>query len=98
MPDFVFSRRRDGSVQLDSYEGNESILKIPAEYEGHPVTQIGDNAFSWSGVRNVVIPASVTQIGEACFSWCEDLVRIEIPETVRIIGEWAFIGCSSLKR
>jgi hypothetical protein len=92
MSDFTFSRRRDGSYRVESYEGSENMVVIPSAYEGQPVTSIADNAFSWSFVRKVVIPDSVTQIGEAAFSWCESLVSVEIPETVRIIGEWAFIG------
>ena len=95
--EFSFSRRRDGSYRVDSYDGPSFSISIPSEYEGHPVTAIADNAFSWSSVRNVTIPVSITQIGEAAFSWCESLLSIDIPDTVRTIGEWAFIGCSSLK-
>ena len=97
MSDFLFSRRRDGTYRLDTYEGAESTVVIPSSFEGKPVTSIADNAFSWSFVRKVIIPDSVTQIGEAAFSWCESLISVEIPDTVKIIGEWAFIGCSSLK-
>ena len=42
MSDFLFSVRRDGSAQLDGYEGNETAVVIPSEYEGHPVTIIAE--------------------------------------------------------
>ena len=98
MSGFAFSKRRDGSYQLDSYQGSSSVISIPSEFEGHPVTVISDNAFSWSyQIRKVIIPDSVTQIGEAAFSWCESLQEAVIPDSVKTIGEWAFIGCISLK-
>ena len=72
MADYLFSVRRDGTAQLDSYEGKEVHIVIPDQYEGKPVTAIADNAFSWlSGIQSVVIPETVTVLGEASFSWCE---------------------------
>ena len=98
MSDFTFSRRRDGSFQVDGYHGDSPAIAIPSEYEGKPVTAIADNAFSWSNqIRKVIIPDSVTMIGEAAFSWCESLSQINLPDSVRAIGEWAFIGCISLR-
>ena len=98
MADYLFSIRRDGTAQLDSYEGKDSQIVIPDHYEGKPVTVIADNAFSWlSGIQSVVIPETVVTLGEAAFSWCESLVTVSIPQTVKTIGEWCFIGCSSLK-
>ena len=94
----MFSLRRDGNAQLDSYEGMDHAVVIPADYEGHPVTVIADNAFSWqSSIQSVVIPETVTVLGEAAFSWCESLRSVSIPASVRVIGEWCFIGCSDLQ-
>lgn len=45
MADYLFSIRRDGTAQLDSYEGKDSQIVIPDHYEGKPVTVIADNAF-----------------------------------------------------
>ena len=98
MSDFIFSIRRDGSAQLDEFTGTGPDVIIPSAHEGHPVTAIADNAFSWHGtVRSVVIPDSVTVLGEAAFSWCESLVSVDIPNSVKTIGEWCFIGCSALR-
>ena len=81
MSDFIFSLRRDGSAQLDEYTGTGADVMIPPVYDGHPVTVIADNAFSWqSSVRTVMIPDSVTVLGEAAFSWCESLTSVEIPD------------------
>ena len=76
MSDYTFTKKRDGTYQLDSYGGSSSVLDIPSAYSGQPVTSIADNAFSWSDhIRKVTIPDTVTQIGEAAFSWCESLGR-----------------------
>ena len=94
MSDFIFSLRQDGSAQLDEYTGTGPDVVIPSVHEGHPVTAVADNAFSWHGtVRSVTVPGSVTELGEAAFSWCESLVSVEIPDSVTSIGEWCFIGC-----
>ena len=37
MSDYSFSKKRDGTYQLDKYDGTSSVLSIPAEYEGKPV-------------------------------------------------------------
>ena len=98
MAEYLFSIRRDGNAQLDSYEGKDTHVVIPDHFDGKPVTTIADNAFSWlSTIRSVTIPDTVTSLGEAAFSWCESLETIDIPQTVKSIGEWCFIGCSSLK-
>ena len=98
MPDYVFSRKRDGTFQLESCDSPDANLFIPAEYEGRPVTSIAENAFSWCyQIRRAVIPDSVTSIGEGAFSWCESLEEIVIPDSVRTIEDWAFTGCQSLR-
>lgn len=39
----------------------------------------------------------VKEIGESAFSKCDNLISVEIPDSVTNIGEFAFIGCSILK-
>ena len=74
MSEFTFTRKRDGTYQIDSYEGTSAVLAIPSEHEGKPVTSIADNAFSWSyQIRKVIIPDTVTQIGGFVFDGCENL-------------------------
>ena len=99
MTDFTFSRKRDGTFQVEGCDNASSELIIPAQHEGRPVTSIADNAFSWCyQIRKAVIPETVSVIGESAFSWCESLEEVLIPDTVKTIGEWAFTGCQSLQR
>ena len=43
MSEFTFTRKRDGTYQIDSYEGTSAVLAIPSEHEGKPVTSIADD-------------------------------------------------------
>lgn len=76
------------------------VINIPrtVTYNGttYTVTGIGENAFSGSGVTQVIIPNSVTYIGEYAFYMCFDLTSVFIGSGVRTIGDFAFCFCSYL--
>ena len=44
-------------------ETTETDIVIPSNYEGLPVTEIKDDAFSFGALTSVVIPDSVISIG-----------------------------------
>ncbi len=72
-------------------------LKIPATYNGKPVTEIGNYAFAnCISLTSVTIPDSVTTIGAGAFNSCFELISITIPESVTAIGSYAFDGCAIL--
>ena len=60
------------------------------------VTNIGDSAFSQTGMTSVVIPSSVTCIGEYEFANSYSLTSAIIPGSVTSIPEGAFDQCTSL--
>lgn len=52
-------------------------ITIPATLGGHPVTGIGDYAFSdCDGLTSVTIPATVTSLGEYIFGDCGNLTTV----------------------
>ncbi len=70
---------------------------IPAEYNGLPVCEIDENAFTtFSELRSIVIPGSVTVIGKSAFEECDELSEITLSEGLVSIGERAFSGCGKL--
>ena len=68
------------------------------EYNGviYSVTHIGNNAFYYTSISNVIIPDSVTSIGYGAFSGCNNLISITIPNSVTNIEKSAFSGCTKL--
>ena len=97
---FVFSLSETGyeltRVNYD-YAFSTETIKIPSEYNGLPVTIIGDSAFmDCSSIISVEIPDSVISIGENAFSDCSSLTSINIPEGITSIKSGVFSGCSAL--
>ena len=80
----------------DSPAGGD--IAIPSEFNGYPVTAIGENAFSYCDeIVSITVPDSVEEIGEGAFGNCYSLVEISIPDSVTEIGDMAFENCKSLE-
>jgi len=64
------------------------------------VTKIGSEAFSngitvlppLRNLASITIPEGVTEIGYGAFSKCPSLTEIKLPESLKILGEQAFLG------
>ena len=76
---------------LTEYNGHEKTVEIP-----YGVTKIGEYAFGWSAIENVIIPDSVKIIGEYAFYFCEKLEQVTLPDGHLEIGAGAFTGCGKL--
>ncbi len=86
----------DGTID-DFDENFVGTVLIPPEFEGVPVTEIGDYAFaSCNQVTRIVIPDGVTTIGKEAFADCSSLESIHIADSVVSINEGAFKQCTSL--
>ncbi len=73
---------------------NDYIIDIPAEYDGLPVTGIGDEAFYGSShLTAITIPDSITSIGDNAFGSCNSLSNVTIGNVAASIGEEAFSNC-----
>ncbi len=73
--------------------GEGEAVKIPATYQGLPVTEIAAEAFNNSGIISVEIPGSVKVIGDYAFARCSNLKKIEFPAGVEEFG--AFVCWTS---
>ncbi len=76
----------------------DSKIVIAKSYEGLPVTEIFNYAFSdEENIKTVVIPSTIITIGMCAFESCENLEYIYIPDSVTSIGAEAFKNCKKLK-
>ena len=72
-------------------EGMESIYWLPTG-----TTQVLDEAFLCVPVQAVVISEGCSEIGMRAFAQCADLKRIVLPESIQMIADDAFNGCTGL--
>lgn len=70
------------SITIISYIGLGTIVKIPSQIDGVPVTKISGTFTNQTTVVSVVIPDSVTSIGDSAFYNCSKLTSITIPDRV----------------
>ena len=95
----------DDHAELVKYTGYDRLLSLPADVAGVPLTVIGSNAFYRPAqgaasrsypLAEVVLPEGVTAIGAGAFHGCTQLVRADLPSTLRRIGSAAFMNCPAL--
>ena len=90
---------KDGEAEITQNDDNTSWIAVADEFEGCPVTRIGDYAFaSENSIVQIDLPDTLTEIGDYAFFFCPHLEEIILPESLKTIGENAFSYCTSLKR
>lgn len=84
-------------------EGFTSFMKgkvvIPETYEGYPVKEIEDQAFSGTAITKITIPSTIEKIGTAAFSYNSSLTEVVFAEgsVIDKISWGAFAYCLNLK-
>lgn len=97
---WIFVLNSDGAsytvVKHDDLSVSEVV--IPSEYNGKPVTDIGEDAFFWhKNLTDIVIPESIISIKKEAFFGCSALKELTIPSGVTTISSSAFWECSGLE-
>ena len=87
---FKFTERKDGTYSVSAYHYTRlpENLVIPSEYNGKPVTRVGEG-FSSGTYTSVVIPEGITVIGEYAFRFAT-IGSIVFPDSLREIEYAAF--------
>ena len=87
----------NGEAKITSCSNYATIVNIPSEIDGYPVTSISKKAFyNRDKLVSVTIPDTVTEIGERAFYGCRALKEITIGENIKSIGKLAFADCFGL--
>ncbi|MCL2125198.1 MAG: leucine-rich repeat protein [Oscillospiraceae bacterium] len=87
-------------VELVKYIGYKKEVDIPAELDGLPVTHIGMNCFAlaWDiRISDVKIPETVTTIYHCAFRGCRVIKTLDLPSSLKYIGNYAFGFLTSLE-
>lgn len=75
----------DGEMKTPAWIRDAKEVKIPTG-----VTKIGANAFAYSGLDSIALPATLVEIGPEAFYSLSQPVRLEFNEGLEIIGNSAF--------
>ena len=91
---FDLTKLSDGTYEVSAYNKTEGSVNIPSEFNGTPITKIGEACFKDNtAIEEVVIPDGVTSIGSLAFMNCRYLfLKVTIPASVTSIGSYAFYG------
>ena len=93
--DFVYDIT-DNGVKIGGYNGSDTIVVIPEEIEGKPVTEFYDFVFANdSPVRAVLIPESVKTLGQVFIN--SEKIELVICEGVTKLAGLTFGNCSNLR-
>lgn len=81
-----------GGVSITKYNGfDEKIIHIPHSIGGQQVVAIEEKAFyKVDNIEVVEIPDGVISVGDSCFESCVNLRKVELPNTLKVIGTKAF--------
>ncbi len=68
-----------------------AIIHLPAE-----MTSIGNSCFSGTAITEITIPDGITKLPSEFIS-CNQLTKVNLPNSLKEIDSWAFWNCFSLK-
>lgn len=77
-------------------EGGEWYGEYNDRYYYTTNNVIGKYMFSYTNLRNIILPESVTLIDEGAFENCDSLTSISVGKGITSIGKDAFWGCNKL--
>ncbi|MBO7215237.1 MAG: leucine-rich repeat domain-containing protein [Clostridia bacterium] len=84
---------------VTGYSGRDADVVIPDEYNGYPVTQIGNSAFyNDADLVTIKFGKNVTRVGSRAFYSCDLLKRVEFNDKISFIAIFAFYDCIGLER
>ena len=103
-------KREDGTLEITSYKGTDSELRIPEQIGTRAVTALGEKMlgkaefrYAWRisekrrSVRSVVMGDGINTIADRTFAFCSNLSSIHLSAGLRYIGNEAFSDCEALK-
>lgn len=87
-------------IAANTFKGREGIKSIAfAPAEDGATLEIGNYAFSGTGITSIELPARVTKLGTNVFRDCKSLTSVTFAEGYKYaaIPDYTFYGCSALE-
>lgn len=89
--------KKDTNYFLESYQGNETTVTIPALVNALPVTEIGAKAFlSCKSITHLTLPETIQEIGDWGFAHMKSLKSLTLPAHSIRLGKNVFLDCINL--
>ena len=99
---FAYESVRNGAAYIVKAAENERYenmdLMIPAYHDFKPIVGIANWGFTNCLFKSILLPHTLDYIGSDAFSSCINLTEINIPDNVKSVNQYAFNGCTGLKR
>ncbi len=85
--DFAYWINPDETAVIAEYTGDEQEIEIPSEIDGHRVSEIGYQAFTYKEMKSLVFPDGILIIGPRSFEYCVISDQLQLPENVTISND-----------
>ena len=89
---FEFEKMSNGKYVIKKLKNSSELIIVVPDC----VQMIEANAFENSSIIDITLPEGLIKIGTRAFANCKDLEKINMPSTLKIIEEEAFLDCSHL--
>ena len=89
-----------GATKIGEYAcGQDRNQKLALKHIDLPtgVTEIGRNAFEWTGIETLTVPTGVTRLEQYTFYNCRNLKKVALPDGITFIGNSAFSECYAME-
>lgn len=95
--DYEYELLEDSSCMITKYTGEEQIVIMPDQLDGHAVSVIGTGAFSRNKtLTTLYLPQTVTTLQKEAISWCTTLKNVYLPDSLIHLEPRAILSCNSL--
>ena len=92
MEEYYFKMNDNETYTIMGYRGDLKEIEIPSTYAGKPVTILFDSLFKGHDeIIHVTIPKGIEDIGGFLFDGCNHLKKIDLPEGLKNIWQYAFV-------
>ena len=81
------------AILPSAFDQNRNLISVQLSDD---VTGIGAEAFSFSGISEILLPEGLVEIGDFAFMYCSNLRQLKLPASLTAIGKGVFRGMQAL--